>query len=188
DHVEALPPEQGGEGTFRLDAAANPRRIRITRSEGPNRFAIMDGIYELSGDRLRVCMGEPEEQITEFKSRPGTRILLAEFARPSAAPGTIILPANPDVVPSDSIYSAAAKSATATATRAPAAGTLANMFPIGSSAEILASSDWEWTEPENLGPLINTDKAEGGPTLSGDGLTLIFHSNREDGQGGNDLW
>src|SRR5207237_5382084 len=89
DHVKADGPGQsgGGEGTFELDTSASPRRIKITRSEGPNRFAVMDGIYDLDGDHLRICMGEPEDKVTEFKSRPGTHILLAEFVRMVAPPG-----------------------------------------------------------------------------------------------------
>ncbi len=62
-----------------------------------------------------------------------------------------------------------------------------NSFPPGSSVDILTSSDWEWTEPVNLGPLVNTPANEGGPALSANGLSLVFHSNREDGLGGPDL-
>jgi hypothetical protein len=61
-------------------------------------------------------------------------------------------------------------------------------FPRGSSVEILTSNEWEWTKAENLGPRINTDQADGGPTLSADGLTLIFHSKRTGGLGESDFW
>ena len=44
------------------------------------------------------------------------------------------------------------------------------------SAELLTSADYEWTEPENLGPLVNSSDMENSPTLSSDGLTLIFSS------------
>ena len=43
-------------------------------------------------------------------------------------------------------------------------------------------------EPVNLGPTVNSIAGEGGPALSADGLTLLFHSNRPGGQGGHDLW
>src|SRR5207247_7689109 len=96
DHVTATGPgPTGGEGTFELDTAASPRRLKITRPEGPNRFAVMDGIYDLDGDRLKICMGEPEDKVTEFKSLPGTHIMLVEFVRLVAAPGTIVLPYSP---------------------------------------------------------------------------------------------
>jgi serine/threonine protein kinase/formylglycine-generating enzyme required for sulfatase activity/Tol biopolymer transport system component len=59
---------------------------------------------------------------------------------------------------------------------------------LGKSAEILTSHEWEWTEPENLGPAINSEASEGGATLSADGLTLVFDSDRVDGFGQFDLW
>lgn len=42
--------------------------------------------------------------------------------------------------------------------------------------------------PVNLGPTVNRDGPDGGPLLSRDGLTLLFNSGREGGQGGHDLW
>ena len=72
-----------------------------------------------------------------------------------------------------------------------AAGSSSKQAPAylsGSSADILTSDVWEWTEPENLGQGVNSDKSEGGPTLSGDGLTLVFHSDRDGGTGDKDLW
>ena len=98
ERVEVRVPEgqSGGEGAFELVTATNPRRIKITRPEGQNRFAIMDGIYELNGNHLRICIGEPEEKATQFKTRAGSRLTVIDFERPSAPSGTIILPPNPD--------------------------------------------------------------------------------------------
>ena len=45
-----------------------------------------------------------------------------------------------------------------------------------------------WSEPVNLGPRINSVHGEGGATLSSDGRTLIFESDRPGGTGGLDLW
>lgn len=36
----------------------------------------------------------------------------------------------------------------------------------------------EWSEPVNLGPMINTPFDDAGPAISKDGLSLYFHSNR----------
>ena len=47
-----------------------------------------------------------------------------------------------------------------------------------SSYEILISDQWEWTEPENLGPGVNTSARETGGQFSADGLTLVFVSTR----------
>ena len=45
-----------------------------------------------------------------------------------------------------------------------------------------------WSEPQNLGPNINTDFYESGPTLSPDKRALYFISNRPGGFGGRDLY
>jgi len=46
------------------------------------------------------------------------------------------------------------------------------------ATDILTSPDWEWTKPENLGPKVNTADDENDPTVSADGLRLIFSSFR----------
>ena len=45
-----------------------------------------------------------------------------------------------------------------------------------------------WGEAVNLGPLINTEYDDSKPSISADGLTLYFGSNRPGGYGGFDLW
>jgi len=56
-----------------------------------------------------------------------------------------------------------------------------------SPTEILTSPDWEWTEPENLKNLNSSDY-DAYPTLSADGLILIFASDRPGASGEHDLW
>lgn len=41
-----------------------------------------------------------------------------------------------------------------------------------------------WSEPKNLGPIVNTEYNEGTPNLSTDGLSLFFSSNRPGSYGG----
>lgn len=49
--------------------------------------------------------------------------------------------------------------------------------------------DGVWQQPEALGPQVNGDRTwESQPTISADGSTLIFASNRKGGAGGIDLW
>jgi tetratricopeptide (TPR) repeat protein len=48
--------------------------------------------------------------------------------------------------------------------------------------------DGEWSQAVNVGPAINTRSAERGPSLSSDGLVLMFHSTRPGGEGEGDLW
>ena len=45
-----------------------------------------------------------------------------------------------------------------------------------------------WTEPENLGSVINSPYNEAGPSISDDGRILYFSSNRPGGYGGIDLY
>ncbi|MEQ8926745.1 MAG: OmpA family protein [Fulvivirga sp.] len=45
-----------------------------------------------------------------------------------------------------------------------------------------------WSVPENLGPNVNSRYWESQPSLSADGRTLYFISNRPNGLGGRDIW
>jgi len=45
-----------------------------------------------------------------------------------------------------------------------------------------------WSRPTNLGPVINTPSWESQPSISADGTTLYFVSNRFGGIGGSDIW
>jgi hypothetical protein len=47
------------------------------------------------------------------------------------------------------------------------------------------STSEPWNVPENLGPIVNTTRFEQRPVLSRDALTMIFTSNRLDGNFGN---
>lgn len=46
----------------------------------------------------------------------------------------------------------------------------------------------QWSIPQNLGPAINTANWESQPSLSADGRTLYFVSERADGYGGRDIY
>jgi WD40 repeat protein len=51
-----------------------------------------------------------------------------------------------------------------------------------------ASQYSEWSAPVNLGSVINSSFAEGGPAISEDGLTLYFNSTRPGGFGDADIY
>lgn len=51
-----------------------------------------------------------------------------------------------------------------------------------------ASRVRHWSEPVNLGPMINTGDAEEGPAISHDGRALYFQSGRPGGAGSCDIW
>lgn len=46
----------------------------------------------------------------------------------------------------------------------------------------------KWTDPVNLGDVVNTRYSEKHPSISADGRILYFTSNRPGGKGGYDLW
>lgn len=46
----------------------------------------------------------------------------------------------------------------------------------------------EWTPAKNLGPLVNSPAWESQPSLSADGRTLYFVSDRKSGMGQRDIW
>ena len=49
--------------------------------------------------------------------------------------------------------------------------------------------DGKWGTPENCGPQVNGERTwESQPSVSADGQTLYFASNRKGGQGGTDIW
>ena len=51
-----------------------------------------------------------------------------------------------------------------------------------------ATTNNSWAEPANLGLTVCTSGNDCCPSISADGLTLFFASNRSGGSGGNDLW
>ena len=46
----------------------------------------------------------------------------------------------------------------------------------------------DWGEPVNLGPTVNSERMDGIPSISGDGLELYFTTDRPGGEGGHDVW
>ncbi|MHC4518517.1 MAG: hypothetical protein ACYTAS_08010, partial [Planctomycetota bacterium] len=51
-----------------------------------------------------------------------------------------------------------------------------------------ATTQDDWTPPENLGPMVNSSSQEGCPAISDDGLELYFWSTRPGGAGSYDIW
>jgi outer membrane protein OmpA-like peptidoglycan-associated protein/Tol biopolymer transport system component len=45
-----------------------------------------------------------------------------------------------------------------------------------------------WTEPKNMGAMVNSSAWDSQPTIASDGRTLFFVSNRRGGKGKNDIW
>lgn len=57
----------GKEGTYEIDASKNPRQIDFIRGKTKQ-----IGIYELDGDRMKLCVGPADDRPKEFKTKPLT--------------------------------------------------------------------------------------------------------------------
>ena len=53
---------------------------------------------------------------------------------------------------------------------------------------ITVKKDGKWTEIKNMGPVINSEYWDSHPSISHDGKTLYFASDRPGGIGGKDIW
>ncbi len=67
-------------GTQKLDPSKSPKTIDVTMTEGPNKGAVLLGIYEIRGDTLKVCF-DPKKRPTEFKSAAGSQTFVAVHKR-----------------------------------------------------------------------------------------------------------
>lgn len=68
-------------GSIKLNAAKKPREIDAT-DEGSSKGTVLKGIYELSGDEMKVCFGAPgEERPKEFKTSEKSQSVLLGYKR-----------------------------------------------------------------------------------------------------------
>lgn len=69
-------------GTQKPDPSRSPKTLDVTVAEGLNKGAVMLGIYEISGDTLKVCFDpEGKKRPTEFKSASGSQTFVAVHKR-----------------------------------------------------------------------------------------------------------
>ena len=63
-----------GEGTFKIDPGRKPKAIDYKQtSEGEDKGKTALGIYEVEGDRLKLCtVPEGKKRPAEFSSKPGS--------------------------------------------------------------------------------------------------------------------
>jgi uncharacterized protein (TIGR03067 family) len=86
DFSAKVPSGEDHKGTFKVNPANKPKAIDIMLTDGPEKDKTAEGIYELKGDELRLCIAKPgnKGRPTEFVSKPDTGILLviAKRAKP----------------------------------------------------------------------------------------------------------
>ncbi len=78
DRIRAKDPARDmGTGTYRLDATTHPGTLDTEGIDGPTRGKRYLGIYQLDGDTLRWCVGNPgRPRPTEFRTRTGDQRLM----------------------------------------------------------------------------------------------------------------
>ena len=60
--------------TYKTDGSTNPKVIDLVSATGPDKGMVFEGIYEIDGDQLRICLRGPsgvKERPTEFTSKDG---------------------------------------------------------------------------------------------------------------------
>jgi uncharacterized protein (TIGR03067 family) len=68
--------------TFTLDPSTTPKCVDLTVAGGGQKDAKLEGIYELKGDELRLCVKVlGSDRPTEFKSPAGASIALLTLKR-----------------------------------------------------------------------------------------------------------
>jgi uncharacterized protein (TIGR03067 family) len=70
-----------------LDTRQTPKAVNTWDAEGPFKDKTLPGIYEIDGDKLRVCFANPgDARPTEFTTKKGTGFLYVEFKREKTKP------------------------------------------------------------------------------------------------------
>ena len=64
-------------GTFSVDGSKEPKQMDIKQETGPGGARVLKGIYELNGDRFRVCYAqEGEERPTAFSGADSKQVMI----------------------------------------------------------------------------------------------------------------
>jgi len=72
-----------GEGSFTFDLAKSPHTIDAKRTKAPGVGQTFLGIYELDGDTLKWCTGNPRQQRpTDFVTKTGQFLMILKRMQP----------------------------------------------------------------------------------------------------------
>jgi uncharacterized protein (TIGR03067 family) len=71
-----------GTAKFKLDPTKTPPQIDMVPQEGSDKGKTVRGIYEVKGDTLRLCFGQPgDDPPAAFASKEGDQTALTEYKR-----------------------------------------------------------------------------------------------------------
>jgi uncharacterized protein (TIGR03067 family) len=69
-------------GNLKFDNKAKPRTMDIIGTDGPNKGKTILGIFELTGDTMRICYNlKGEKRPTEFNTQGEAAFLLVKYKR-----------------------------------------------------------------------------------------------------------
>jgi uncharacterized protein (TIGR03067 family) len=72
-HFVAVEGGEKSQGSFKVDVSKSPKLLDVTFETGPAKGQTLLGIYELTDDTYKVCIGMPgKTRPTAFVSKPGT--------------------------------------------------------------------------------------------------------------------
>lgn len=82
-HEVTIHGQRSDKGTCSLDSEANPKRMTIKSTEGPNRGKTLLATYEMkNADSLQICYDLSGKKFPkEFKAPKGTQLHLVEYRR-----------------------------------------------------------------------------------------------------------
>jgi len=71
------------ETIIKLDPTKKPKEIDMTFTEGANKDKVLKGIYELDGDKFKICRAllPDKDRPTEFGTWPDTGVFLVTWKR-----------------------------------------------------------------------------------------------------------
>jgi uncharacterized protein (TIGR03067 family) len=69
-------------GVFKIDPTATPKTIDLTFTDGPGKDRTQKGIYELDGDKQKICFSLPgKPRPSEFLSKAESRLIIQVLER-----------------------------------------------------------------------------------------------------------
>jgi uncharacterized protein (TIGR03067 family) len=73
--------EVSDRGVYTLDSSSAPKAMYLTGVEGANAGRMIPAIYQLVGDRLRICYGLDGAAPSAFATGTGQKLYLATYRR-----------------------------------------------------------------------------------------------------------
>jgi uncharacterized protein (TIGR03067 family) len=74
--------DESRKATLKVDATKTPRTMDVTLEDGPHKGETVKALYQIKGDELKVCHGEPgTDRPTDVSSKEGSGLTVMTFKR-----------------------------------------------------------------------------------------------------------